>query len=194
MPLDDFELVLRVHLVGGAICTQAVWAGMRQRKYGRVLFTSSSSGLFGNFGQANYAAAKAGLIGLMNTLHLEGIRDNIRVNALTPAAATGMTEGLLPPDAALLLRPEAVTPAALFLVSEDAPSRVIMGAGAGAFTTAQIVESAGLYLAETERTPETIGARLAEIGDMSSARSVADAFKRTFKFVEIARAGAAKTS
>ena len=191
MPIEDFELVVRVHLVGAAVCTQAVWTGMRERRYGRVLFTSSSSGLFGNFGQANYAAAKAALIGLMNTLHLEGARDNIRVNALTPAAATGMTEGLLPPEAAALLRPEAVTPAVLFLVSENAPSRIIMGAGAGVFTTTQIEETAGVYLSEPERTPETIAARFSEISDARTAKPVADAFGQTFKFVEMAKAGAA---
>ena len=192
MPLEDFELVVRVHLLGAAVCTQAVWAGMRERKYGRVLFISSSSGLFGNFGQAIYAAAKAGLIGLMNTLHLEGARDNIRVNTLAPAAATGMTEGLLPPEAAALLRPEAVTPAVLFLVSENAPSRIIMGAGAGVFTVAHIEETAGVYLADAERSPETIAARFAEISDAHTAKPVADAFGQTFKFVAMAKAGGVK--
>ena len=116
--------------MGSAICAKAVWNGMRERNYGRIVFTSSASGIYGNFGQANYGAAKAAMIGLMNVLHLEGAKYNIRVNMLAPTAATGMTEGLLPPDAAALLTPESVTPAVLFLVGEDAPSRVIMGAGA----------------------------------------------------------------
>ena len=130
MEMADFEFVLRVHLIGSANCTKAVWAGMRERAYGRIVLTSSASGIYGNFGQANYGAAKAAMIGLMNVLHLEGAKTNIRVNILAPTARTGMTEGLLSPVAAELMTPESVTPGVLFLVSEDAPSRVILGAGA----------------------------------------------------------------
>jgi NAD(P)-dependent dehydrogenase (short-subunit alcohol dehydrogenase family) len=186
MDLPDFELVLKVHLLGSAICTKAVWAGMRERNYGRVLFTSSASGVYGNFGQANYGAAKAGMIGLMNVLHLEGAKNNIRVNTLLPTAATGMTEGLIPAEMAALLNPETVTPAVLFLVSEDAPSKVILGAGAGAFAVTHIEETAGVFLGKAERTPETIAARFSEISDSTTARPLDNAFGQTFKFVEAA--------
>ena len=165
MEMADFEFVLRVHLIGSANCTKAVWAGMRERNYGRILLTSSASGIYGNFGQANYGAAKAAMIGLMNVLHLEGAKTNIRVNILAPTARTGMTEGLLSPVAAELMTPELVTPGVLFLVSEDAPSRVILGAGAGVFAVTHIGETPGVYLDESERTPETIAARFAEISD-----------------------------
>jgi NAD(P)-dependent dehydrogenase (short-subunit alcohol dehydrogenase family) len=119
MDMADFEFVLRVHLIGSANCTKAVWAGMRERNYGRIVLTSSASGIYGNFGQANYGAAKAAMIGLMNVLHLEGAKNDIRVNVLAPTARTGMTESLLSPVAAELMTPESVTPGVLFLVSEN---------------------------------------------------------------------------
>jgi NAD(P)-dependent dehydrogenase (short-subunit alcohol dehydrogenase family) len=186
MELDEFELVLRVHLLGSAICAKAVWPGMRERNYGRILFTSSASGVYGNFGQSNYGAAKAGMIGLMNVWHLEGAKTNIRVNTLLPTAATGMTEGLIPPEMAALMNPETVTPAVLFLVSEDAPSKVIMGAGAGVFAVTHIEETPGLFLSKADRTPETIAARFDEIADPKTARPLDNAFGQTFKFVETA--------
>jgi NAD(P)-dependent dehydrogenase (short-subunit alcohol dehydrogenase family) len=186
MELAEFEKVVQVHLLGAAICAKAVWNGMRERNYGRIAFTTSSSGLYGNFGQANYGAAKAGVVGLMNVLHLEGAKSNIRVNTLAPTARTAMTENLLPPDAAALMSPESVTPGLLFLVSENAPSRVILGAGAGAFAVAHIVETPGVYLPEAERTPETIAARFAEISDRATATPLDNAFGQTFKFVSLA--------
>ena len=186
MELADFELVVKVHLLGSAICTKAVWAGMRERNYGRVVFTASASGIYGNFGQANYGAAKAGMIGLMNVLHLEGAKNNIRVNTLAPTAATNMTAGLMPPQMLDLMTPEAVTPAVLYLVSENGPSRVILGAGAGVYAVTHITESAGLYLAEEHRTPETIAQRFAEIANPGSAKPLDNAFAQTFKFVEAA--------
>ncbi len=190
MELADFEKVIEVHLIGSAICAKAVWGGMRERGYGRIVFTASSSGLYGNFGQANYGAAKAGLVGLMNVLHLEGAKSGIRVNTLAPTARTAMTEGLLPADAAALMSPELVTPGLLFLVSENAPSRVILGAGAGAFAVTHIVETAGVYLPEQERTPETIAARFSEIADRATASPLENAFGQTFKFVSMASAAA----
>ncbi len=186
MEMADFEFVLRVHLIGSANCTKAVWAGMRERNYGRIALTSSASGIYGNFGQANYGAAKAGMIGLMNVLHLEGAKNNIRVNVLAPTARTGMTEGLLSPVAAELMTPESVTPGLLFLVSENAPSRVILGAGAGVFAITHIGETPGVYLDESERTPETIAARFAEISDVQAAEPLKDAFGQTMKFVAAA--------
>jgi NAD(P)-dependent dehydrogenase (short-subunit alcohol dehydrogenase family) len=184
MEMADFEFVLRVHLIGSANCTKAVWAGMRERNYGRIVLTSSASGIYGNFGQANYGAAKAGMIGLMNVLHLEGAKNDIRVNILAPTARTGMTEGLLSPVAAELMTPESVTPGVLFLVSENAPSRVILGAGV--FAVTHIGETPGVYLDESERTPETIAARFAEISDAKTAEPLKDAFSQTYKFVAAA--------
>src|SRR3984957_8575186 len=188
MEMADFEFVLRVHLMGSANCTKAVWAGMRERNYGRIVLTSSSSGIYGNFGQANSGAAKGAMIGLMNVLHLEGAKNDIRVNVLAPAARTGMTEGLLSPVAAELMTPESVTPGVLFLVSEDAPSRIILGAGAGVFAVTHIGETPGIYLDESERTPETIAARFAEISDASAAEPLRDALSQTYKFVAAAKA------
>jgi NAD(P)-dependent dehydrogenase (short-subunit alcohol dehydrogenase family) len=186
MEMADFEFVLRVHLMGSANCTKAVWAGMRERNYGRIVLTSSASGIYGNFGQANYGAAKAAMIGLMNVLHLEGAKNDIRVNVLAPTARTGMTEGLLSPVAAELMTPESVTPGVLFLVSEDAPSRVILGAGAGVFAVTHIGETPGVYLDENARTPETIPARFAEISNAKTAEPLKDAFAQTYKFVAAA--------
>ena len=186
MEISEFELVVKVHLLGSAICAKAVWNGMRERGYGRILFTSSASGIYGNFGQANYGAAKAGMIGLMNVLHLEGAKYNIRVNVLAPTAATQMTAGLLPAEAAAVLSPESVTPAALFLTGEDAPSRVIMGAGGGVFAVTHIAETPGVYLDEAERTPEGIAARFAEISDRATAMPLDNAYQQTFKFVAAA--------
>lgn len=186
MEMADFELVVRVHLLGSANCCKAVWNGMRERGYGRIVLTSSASGIYGNFGQANYGAAKAAMIGLMNVLHLEGAKTDIRVNVLAPTARTGMTEGLLSPVAAELMTPESVTAGVLFLVSEDAPSRVILGAGAGVFAVTHIAETPGIYLSEGERTPETIAARFAEISDPATAQPLKDAFGQTMKFVAMA--------
>ena len=186
MEIDDFEKVVGVHLMGAAICTKAVWSGMRDRGYGRIVFTSSASGIYGNFGQANYGAAKAAMIGLMNVLHLEGAKYDIRVNVLAPTAATGMTAGLLPPEVAALLTPESVTPAVLFLVGENAPSRIIMGAGGGVFAVIHIEETPGVFLPEAERTPEKIAACFAEIADRASAVPLENAFAQTFKFASTA--------
>jgi NAD(P)-dependent dehydrogenase (short-subunit alcohol dehydrogenase family) len=186
MEMADFEFVIRVHLIGSANCTKAVWAGMRERNYGRIVLTSSASGIYGNFGQANYGAAKAAMIGLMNVLHLEGAKNDIRVNVLAPTARTAMTEGLLAPVAAELMTPESVTPGVLFLVSENAPSRIILGAGAGVFAVTHIGETPGVYLDESERTPETIAARFAEISDAKTAEPLKDAFSQTYKFVAAA--------
>lgn len=188
MELADFELVLKVHLTGSFNCAKAVWDTMREQKFGRILFTSSASGIYGNFGQANYGAAKAGMIGLMNVLHIEGVKYNIRANALAPTAATAMTEGLIPEQAAKLLAPETVTPAVLYLVSDDAPSRMIMGAGAGVFAVTNITETAGVYLPPAKRTPDEIARRIDEITDRASEAAIASAFDQTAKFVSLAQA------
>jgi len=167
--LEDFRKVLDAHLYGSAVCSRAVWPHMRAAGYGRILMTTSTSGIYGNFGQANYGAAKTGLIGLMNVLQIEGDKHGIHVNALCPAAATRMTQGLLPESVLALLDPGAVTPAALFLVSEQAPRRTILSAVAGGFSRIVIQETRGVYLPRSERTPEAIAARYAEITDLDGA-------------------------
>ena len=183
MEAADFAKVLDVHLSGTFYCCKAVWNGMRERNYGRIVLTTSSSGLFGNFGQANYGAVKDGIVGLMNVLAEEGRKNDIRVNTISPTAATRMTEELLPPQALALMKPEAIAPAVLYLLAEDAPTRTIMGAGAGSFAVIKIMETEGVNLAESEWTPEAIAAHFAEIGDMSKARALENAFQQTQKYV-----------
>lgn len=163
MSVEDFRAVVDVHLIGSAVCTKAVWETMREQAYGRILMTSSSTGLYGNFGQANYGAAKLGLAGLAKTLALEGAKYNVRVNTIAPVAATRMTEDLFPPELLARFRPELVAPAALFLVSEDAPTNTILGAGAGVVQAAYVTLTRGVALGEDERTPEGVAARFAEI-------------------------------
>lgn len=163
MELSDFFGVVAVHLAGSVHCTKAVWEIMRDQGYGRIVMTSSSSGLYGNFGQANYGAAKMALVGLMNTLVLEGAKYDIRVNTLAPCAATRMTEDLIKPELLDLLAPEAVTAGLLFLVSEDAPNRTILAAGAGTFARASIHESSGHHLDPADCTPEGVAAHWPEI-------------------------------
>ncbi len=156
MDLADFRAVIDVHLMGAVHCTHAVWPHMRARQYGRIVMTTSSSGLYGNFGQANYGAAKMALVGLMQTLALEGERDNIRVNCLAPTAATRMTQGLLPPEMLAQLSPAAVTPGLVFLASDLAPTRTILCAGAGSFEAAHITLTTGVYLGLGVDTPERV--------------------------------------
>ena len=191
MEMDDFDRVVAVHLGGSANCCHAVWEIMRAQGYGRIVLTTSTSGLFGNFGQANYGAAKAAMLGLMNVLHLEGAKHGIRVNCLAPTAATAMTEGLVPDGDLALMEPEAVSPAMLFLTSPDAPSRVVMGAGAGAFSVVHVLETAGVWLPEAERTPAGLARHFAEIAALPGAAPLRSAFDQTAKFVALARAAKA---
>ncbi|MFK7838668.1 MAG: SDR family NAD(P)-dependent oxidoreductase [Sulfitobacter sp.] len=182
MAMEDFRKVVDVHLIGSANVAHACWPIMREQKYGRIVFTSSASGLYGNFGQSNYGAAKAAMMGLMNVLHLEGARDNIRVNTLAPTAATRMTEELLPAEAAELLAPETITPGLLYLVSEDAPSRTILGAGAGSFAVTKVYETPGITLMDADNTPEAVAARFAEIAAAEGQEELTDAFSQTKKY------------
>ena len=167
MDIADFRAVVEVHLMGSVICTKAVWDLMREQAYGRILMTTSSTGLYGNFGQANYGAAKLALVGLMKTLALEGAKFNVRVNTIAPLAATRMTEDLLPPAFLEKMGPETVAPAALYLVSEEAPSGVVLNAGGGGFEAAHVTLTKGIHVAPDAMTPETVAARIAEIRDRS---------------------------
>ncbi len=187
--LEDFRLVLDVHLMGTVNCTKACWDIMREQAYGRVVVTTSSSGLYGNFGQTNYGAAKMGVIGLMNTLVQEGAKYNIRVNALAPTAGTRMTEGLIPEEAFALLTPETVTPAVLYLVSEDAPNKTIMCAGAGAYAVAKIIETDGTWLSPEEQTPEGIAAHWDAITSAQGETQPEAGFEQTVKMTGKAMAG-----
>jgi len=190
MEVADFAKVLNVHLTGTFYCCKAVWEGMRARNYGRIVLTTSSSGLYGNFGQANYGAAKSGMVGLMNVLAEEGRKTDIRVNIISPTAATRMTEELLPKQALDLMRPDAITPAVLFLLGENAPTRTIMGAGAGSFAVIKVLESEGINLPRNEWTPDAIAAHFNAIADMSNAKALEGAFQQTQKYVAQAAAAA----
>ncbi len=163
MELADFKLVVDVHLMGAVNCTKAVWALMNEQKYGRIVMTTSSSGLYGNFGQSNYGAAKLALVGLMQTLSIEGAKNDIRVNCLAPTAATRMTEDLFPKEMLEAFRPEAVVPAMLVLAAQDAPNRTILCAGAGTFEAAHITLTQGAWLGIEADTPEQLAARLSEV-------------------------------
>ena len=167
MTLDDFRLVLEVHLMGAVNCSKAVWDVMRAQNYGRIVMTTSSSGLYGNFGQSNYGAAKMALVGLMQTLSIEGAKNNIRVNCLAPTAATRMTENLMPEAVLKLLQPEAVTPGLLALVAEDAPTRAILCAGAGAFERAHITLTPGIFVGLPADAAEQIALNFDALSDRS---------------------------
>jgi NAD(P)-dependent dehydrogenase (short-subunit alcohol dehydrogenase family) len=165
MELADFKLVMDVHVMGAVHCTKAVWPLMQAQNYGRVVMTTSSSGLYGNFGQANYGAAKMALAGLMQTLSIEGEKHNIRVNCLAPTAATRMTEGLMPEQVLKALDPSAVVPAMLVMASEEAPNRTIICAGAGSFEVAHITLTQGVHLGVGPDTAEQLAAALAQVTD-----------------------------
>lgn len=188
MELADFRMILDIHVMGSVNVAKAVWPIMKAQNYGRIVFTSSTSGLFGNFGQSNYGTAKAGMLGLMNVLHIEGSKNGIRVNCLAPTAATDMTKGLISPEAAALLDPETVSPAVLYLVSENAPSKTIVGAGAGVFSTIQVLETPGVYFPPDKRTPADFEARFHEMQDLRGAAPLESAFGQTEKFVNAAMA------
>lgn len=184
--LDDFRVVLDVHLMGSVNCTHALWSHMVGREYGRIVLTTSASGLYGNFGQSNYGAAKAAMLGLMNVLAQEGGRKNVHVNMLAPTAATRMTEALLPPETLDLLRPETITPGLLMLVSEVAPNKMILGAGAGCFTETKVYETAGVALQGDALTPEGVLAALGQIRNPEGQTEMDNAFAQTRKYARMA--------
>lgn len=184
MPLDDFRLFVEVHLMGTVNCTKAVWDIMREQDYGRIIFTSSSSGLYGNFGQSNYGAAKMAMVGLMNTLHLEGAKHNIHVNCLAPTAGTAMTEGLFPEPVFKLMSPDAVSPAVVFLSGPEAPSRKVLCAGGGSFAIFKGFETNGMSLLPDEVSPEGIAAVWEQLNDQAGMTELQAGFEQPGKFAE----------
>jgi NAD(P)-dependent dehydrogenase (short-subunit alcohol dehydrogenase family) len=181
MSLDEFRLVVDVHLMGSVHCTKAVWDIMREQSYGRIVFTSSSTGLYGNFGQSNYGAAKMAMVGLMNTLHLEGEKYDIRVNCLAPAAGTAMTEGLFPEKAFELLSPESVSPGLVFLVSRDAPSRKVLAAGGGGFAVYKGFETDGVNLLPEHLSAEGVADAWQAIDDERGMKELKMGFEQASK-------------
>ncbi|MGK2740177.1 SDR family oxidoreductase [Tepidicaulis sp. LMO-SS28] len=186
MELKDFTQVVDVHLMGSVKPTKAVWPIMKEQGYGRIIVTSSSSGLYGNFGQTNYGAAKMGVVGFINTLKLEGQKDNIRANALAPVAYTRMTSDLMPPEAEQMLTPGSVSPAVMFLTSEDAPTGEIICAGAGHFARARIVETEGMFFGQGDDVAEKIAENWEKISDLSTAKPYFMGGEQTGKFIEYA--------
>ena len=184
--LDDFNLVMDVHFQGSLNCTHSIFPIMREQEYGRIIFTSSASGVYGNFGQTNYGSAKMAMIGLMNTLKLEGQNKNIFTNSITPVAYTRMTEGLIPEDFGKNLRSEFITPAVIYLASDQAPNGVTIAAGAGVFSRIFIHETMGVSLGMGEdMTPENIHANWDKISDMTEARALQNGGEQTLKFFEL---------
>jgi NAD(P)-dependent dehydrogenase (short-subunit alcohol dehydrogenase family) len=182
MEIADFEAVLNVHVMGTVKPVKAAWEIMKTQNYGRIVVTTSSTGLYGNFGQANYGAAKLGLVGFMNTMKIEGQKNNIHVNAISPVAATRMTEGLMPPEVLARLNPEYVTPGVVYLVSEEAPTGVILTAGGGAFAMARIYETEGVYLGEGGLSVEEVRDNWDKISDPAGQQAYVNGGEQGGKF------------
>lgn len=181
MDAADFQVVVDVHLFGTVKPAKAVWEIMRQQNYGRIVVTTSSTGLYGNFGQTNYGAAKLGLVGFMNSLKLEGQKNNIHVNAISPVAGTRMTENLMPPEILAQIRPEYVTPGVVYLCSEEAPTGVILTAGAGAFAVSRIIETEGAFLGQGASV-EDVRDNWAKIADMTGQQPYFNGGEQSQKF------------
>ena len=188
MTMEDFKLVVDVHLIGSANCTKAVWSLMREQGYGRIVMTTSSSGMYGNFGQANYGAAKMAVVGLMNTLVLEGDKYDIKVNCLSPTAGTRMLDGLLTDEISAVLTVEAVTTGLLTLCDTNAPNRTILCAGAGGYARTHIYETDGIFLAPEDQTPENVRANMEAIENTDNQKMLVGGFQQTDKFVAKASA------
>ena len=183
MDLADFQLVMDIHLMGSVNCTKAVWEIMREQNYGRIVMTTSASGMYGNFGQTNYGAAKMAVLGFMNTLVLEGGKNNIRVNALAPTAGTRMTEDLLPSSVLDLMTADSVSAGALVLCDETAPTRTILCAGAGGYAIASMYETDGIFMPKESQNPDEIVAKWDELSDVSAHKALESGGKQTEKFV-----------
>ena len=182
MEIADFEFVMNVHLMGTVKPVKALWEIMRTQNYGRIVVTTSSTGLYGNFGQTNYGAAKLALVGFMNSLKLEGQKNNIHVNAVAPVAATRMTEGLMPPAIAGRLSPDHVTPGVVYLCSDEAPTGAILTAGGGAFALARLYETEGVYLGEGGLSVEEVRDNWARIADPAGQQAYVNGGEQTQKF------------
>ena len=183
MDLADFQLVMDIHLMGSVNCTKAVWEIMREQNYGRIVMTTSASGMYGNFGQTNYGAAKMAVLGFMNTLVLEGGKNNIHVNALAPTAGTRMTEDLLPSSVLDLMTADSVSAGALVLCDETAPTRTILCAGAGGYAIASMYETDGIFMPKESQNPDEIVAKWDELSDISAHKALESGGKQTEKFV-----------
>jgi NAD(P)-dependent dehydrogenase (short-subunit alcohol dehydrogenase family) len=184
MELKDFDAVMAVHVMGTVKPAKAMWEIMKAQQYGRIVVTTSSTGLYGNFGQTNYGTAKLGLVGFMNSLKLEGAKDNIKVNAICPVAGTRMTENLMPPEMIAALKPEYVTPAVVFLASDDAPTGCVISAAAGAFSSAQIVESTGMNIGHGA-TADDVSANWSKISDFTGAKHFTMGGEHSAHFFEL---------
>jgi NAD(P)-dependent dehydrogenase (short-subunit alcohol dehydrogenase family) len=185
MTMEEFRQVIDVHLIGSANCCKAVWAIMREQAYGRIVLTSSSTGLYGNFGQTNYGAAKMAMVGMMNTLHLEGAKYDIHVNCLAPIAGTAMTDGLMPDAVFKLLAPASVSPGVVFLSSEGAPSRTVLAAGGGGFAVYKGYETQGVNLAPDRVDADGVAEAWEAINDESGMRQLQAGFEQTDKFARM---------
>ena len=183
MTMTDWRLVVEVHLHGSATCTKAVWNHMKERGYGRIVMTTSSSGMYGNFGQTNYGAAKAGLSGFMRTLCLEGAKYDIRINTLSPTARSRMTENLMPEEILEKLTVESVSAGLVYLVCDDAPNRMILCAGAGGYSETKVVETVGINLAEGEQTAENVAKHIDKIRSMDGAEEFTNGGQQGTKFL-----------
>lgn len=182
MEIGDFTSVMDVHLMGTVKPVKAIWEIMRAQNYGRIVVTTSSTGLYGNFGQSNYGAAKLSLVGFMNTMKLEGGKNNIRINAISPVAATRMTDNLMPPEMLEKLAPEHVTPGVVYLASDEAPTGAILTAGAGVFALAQIIETEGAYLGAAA-SAEAVRDHWTQITDPAGAEAYQSGGGQTQKFL-----------
>ncbi len=189
MEIADFEFVLSVHLMGTVKPTKAVWEIMKAQNYGRIVVTTSASGLYGNFGQANYSAAKLGIVGFMNTLKLEGQKNNIHINAISPVAGTRMTESLMPPEALKRLAPEYVTPGVVYLCSEEAPTGATLAAGGGAFALSRIYETEGVYLGDGGLSVEEVRDNWSKIADEAGQKAYVTSGDQVAKFLRKAGLG-----
>ena len=183
MTLADWDLVVAVHLRGSATCTKAVWNHMKDNAYGRIVMTTSSSGMYGNFGQTNYGAAKAGLSGFMRTLCLEGAKYDIRINTLSPTARSRMTENLMPEEILEKLTVESVSAGLVYLVCDEAPNRMILCAGAGGFSETKVVETKGINLSEGEQTAENVAKFIDKIRDTDGMEEFTNGGQQGAKFL-----------
>jgi NAD(P)-dependent dehydrogenase (short-subunit alcohol dehydrogenase family) len=189
MEIADFEAVMNVHLMGTVKPVKAIWEIMKAQNYGRIVVTTSSTGLYGNFGQTNYGAAKLSLVGFMNTLKLEGQKNNIHVNAISPVAATRMTENLMPPQMLEMLKPEYVTPGVVYLACTDAPTGAVLTAGAGVYALAKLYETEGVYLGRDGVSAEEVAGAWDRITDPAGHAAYFAGGEQTQKFMRLAMGG-----